>query len=123
MYAQGQGIHPIYNINIPQGLQIDNLLIASILGNLLDNAIRASAQTEEKYFEINISYIFESLNIKVFNGVCCDKIDFEKSSKKESKVHGIGISSVKENVKKLSGTFSITQDKNIVKAVVKIPIN
>ena len=25
MYAQGQGIHPIYNINIPKGLQIDNL--------------------------------------------------------------------------------------------------
>lgn len=123
MYAQGQGIHPIYNINIPQGLQIDNLLMSSILGNLLDNAIRAAVQTEEKYFEINISYIFESLNIKVLNGVGCDKIDFERSSKKESKVHGIGISSVKENVKKLSGTFSITQDKNIVKAVVKIPIN
>lgn len=52
-----------------------------------------------------------------------DKIDFEKSSKKESKVHGIGLSSVKENVKKLSGTFSITQDKNTVKAVVKIPVN
>ncbi len=123
MYAQGQGIHPIYNINIPKGLQIDNLLMSSILGNLLDNAIRATAQTEEKYFEINISYIFESLNIKVLNGVGCDKIDFEKSSKKESKVHGIGLSSVKENVKKLSGTFSITQDKNTVKAVVKIPVN
>ena len=50
MYAQGQGIHPIYNINIPKGLQIDNLLMSSILGNLLDNAIRATAQTEEKYF-------------------------------------------------------------------------
>ena len=106
-----------------KGLQIDNLLMSSILGNLLDNAIRATAQTEEKYFEINISYIFESLNIKVLNGVGCDKIDFEKSSKKESKVHGIGLSSVKENVKKLSGTFSIIQDKNIVKAMVKIPVN
>ena len=61
---------------------------------------------------------------QLFPEVCCeDKIDFEKSSKKESKVHGIGLSSVKENVKKLSGTFSITQDKNTVKAVVKIPVN
>ncbi|MBU5478031.1 GHKL domain-containing protein [Eubacterium sp. MSJ-13] len=123
MYAQGQGVHPIYNINIPQGLQIDDFVMASILGNLLDNAIRAAVQTEEKYFEVNISYIFESLNIKVLNSVACDKIDFEKSSKKESEVHGIGISSVKENVKKLRGSFSITQDKNIVKAVVEIPFS
>lgn len=50
MYAQGQGIHPIYNINIPKGLQIDNLLMSSILGNLLDNAIRADSADRRKIF-------------------------------------------------------------------------
>lgn len=122
MYAQGQGIHTIYNIKVPAGLKINDAIVASILGNLIDNAIRAAASTEEKYFEINIVYIFENLNIKIINSAGYDKIDFEKSSKLDCKVHGIGINSVRKNIKNLSGSFEIIQHENIVQAVAKIPI-
>ena len=122
MYAQGKGIHTIYNIKIPSGLKIDDEVVASILGNLIDNAIRASLLTEEKYFEINIVYVFENLNIKISNSTSSKRTNFEKSSKSESGLHGIGINSVRNNVKRLHGTFDIAQHENIVVAAVKIPV-
>lgn len=122
VYAHGKGIHTIYNIKVPNGLKIDDMLIASILGNLIDNAIRAAALTEEKYFEIDIVYVFENLNIKISNSAAYDKIDFEKSSKMNSEIHGIGINSVRRSVKNLHGFFEIKQHENIVDAVVKIPV-
>lgn len=122
MYAQGKGIHTIYNIKIPSGLKIDDEVVSSILGNLIDNAIRASLLTEEKYFEINIVYVFENLNIKISNTISSKRINFEKSSKSQSGLHGIGINSVRNNVKRLHGTFDIAQHENIVVAAVKIPV-
>ena len=122
MYAQGKGIHTIYNIKIPAGLKIDDEVVASILGNLIDNAIRASLLTEDKYFEINIVYVFENLNIKISNSTSSKRINFEKSSKSRSGLHGIGIYSVRNNVRRLHGTFDISQHENIVVAAVKIPV-
>lgn len=120
VYAGNQGIHMFCNIGLPSGLQIDEMALVTILGNLLDNAIRAEMYSKEKLIEIDISYMKENIYIKIVNHKQPGEIDFETSSKENQTWHGIGLRSVKQQVKKLNGDFKLIQQSDKVIAVVVI---
>lgn len=120
--AQAKGIHIICDIKLKVGLSMNDIVISSILGNLLDNAIRAAFSAEEKYVELRINSVWEMLQITVINFSAEKKIDFSKSSKSEKSIHGMGLRSVRNNVRDLDGTFKIEQIGNKVQAVVTVRI-
>lgn len=120
VYAGNRGIHMFCNIGLPSGLQIDEMALVTILGNLLDNAIRAEMYSKEKLIEIDISYMKENIYIKIVNHKQPGEIDFETSSKENQTWHGIGLRSVKQQVKKLNGDFKLIQQSDKVIAVVVI---
>ena len=120
IYAQGQDIHVFCNIRLPDGLLLDEGAVVTILGNLLDNAIRAEMKLEEKFIEIHINYMQENMYIKIVNHKERGKIDFKSSSKENSKWHGIGLRSVKQQLKKMNGDFSLIQKNEKVVAIAVI---
>ncbi len=120
VYAQSQNIHVFCNVSLPKGLNLDDGVMSSVLGNLLDNAIRAVMELEEKFIEVDIRYTKENLYLKVVNNKKEGTIDFEKSSKKNSLWHGIGIKSVRQQIENAGGDFKLIQEDKKVTAIAVI---
>lgn len=78
--------------------------------------------SRKKYVELRINSVWEMMQITVINFSVEKKIDFSKSSKSEKSIHGMGLRSVRNNVRDLDGTFEIEQIGNKVQAVVTVRI-
>ncbi len=110
---------------IPSELDIELFDLNVILGNLLDNAIRAAKQTHEKYLHVRISYKMGMLLIHVENSYTGDLIKEGgryRSTKEDSAAHGMGITNVQCIVKKYDGDMVITEENNrfLVKIVLYV---
>ena len=84
------------DVCIPEKLDISDMDITVILGNLLDNALRAIKEVnehgEESMLHLNLNYL---------------------TTKKDKKGHGLGLESVKEVLNKYNGVLQITCDKGV----------
>ena len=101
---------------IPSELDIELFDLNVILGNLLDNAIRAAKQTGEKYLYVRISYKMGMLLIHVENSYTGNVIkegDHYCSTKEDSVAHGMGIANVRCIVNKYDGDMIITEENNL----------
>lgn len=105
--AQSYGITFTVNAKIISNLQIDDIDLSVVLGNLIDNAIEAVVkENDEKNIHIQITQFKEILAIKIINSYSGSEISLE-SSKENTEFHGIGLKSVKHIVEKYDGSFSI----------------
>lgn len=120
LYAESQNIHIMANIKLTEGLEIDNEGIASVLGNLMDNAICEVQKLKERIIEIHIELRKNNMYLKIVNPKQNREIDFSKSKKKNSKFHGIGLQNVTKQVSQMGGDFKIIQEKDRVVALVVI---
>lgn len=105
-----------YEINIPKELEIKTFDLNVILGNLLENAIYASQNSEEKYLAIEINYDKGVLFVRVQNsygGKLEKKEEKFLSTKANRENHGIGLRSVKRVVDAYQGTMEIDHDSNM----------
>lgn len=101
---------------IPSGLAIDPFDLNVILGNLLDNAMLAAKQTQEKHLHIRISYKLGMLLIDVENSYAGELIKEGSryiSTKADSIEHGRGIENVRCIVEKYDGNIQISDDNNM----------
>lgn len=113
------------NIEIPEGIKFNNIVLITLLGNLIDNSIEACARLEntEKFIFIVIIYINKKLFIKIENPIedQIEEVDGRyKTSKDDKKNHGLGLISVKNIVEKYKGELNIEQ--NHYKFTVKVII-
>lgn len=95
----------------PIEIQIDDVDMCSLLGNIFDNAIEACRKVDknkELYFEINQKkgYINIIMKNSVQNSVIENNPEFE-TTKKNKNVHGYGIKSVKSIVEKYNGMMEL----------------
>lgn len=106
--ADIQGIIIQTEISVPTDLKITDFDINIILGNLLDNAINALDNCQEKKLYIKIKYDTGAMYIIIKN-------TFAEKSKKQydDAEHGLGLLSVENTIKKYSG-FSEYSRKNSV---------
>lgn len=117
--AQHHGITCTINAKITEKIDISDIDLSVILGNLIDNAIDATLKEENKNIHIQISQIKGILVVKIINYFSGEKIIFE-TAKNNSLLHGIGLKSVKHLVNKYNGIFSIELKDNYVIALVTI---
>lgn len=109
--------HVRCRISVPQELQIQVFDWNIILGNLMDNAIRAAAESEEKLLEIHISYQRGMLLIQMKNSYCGALVrcgDQYLSTKEEDcmeeQLHGLGMKNVKRIVEKYNGSMEVCDE-------------
>lgn len=118
--AQSHHLHMFCNVKLPEKLVLDNAAIASVLGNLLDNAITAGAKVSGSNVEVNVYMVKNNLCIKICNQTAAKQIDFTQTSASDKLRHGIGLKSVRSSVEKMDGEFSIEERDGIVTAFVTL---
>ncbi len=115
--AKQNGISINVNTVLPLNLNLSAFDMTVILGNLIDNALRAvSLVTENRFIDFVIHYSKGMLLIKITNPFCTD-IKQERgqiiTSKTDKENHGYGLRSVNETIAKYNGTIEIETDENI----------
>lgn len=120
--AEEKGITFVVNVSITEKCCLSEIDIASILGNLIDNAIEASEEEQEPYIDLTIRQEKTFIVIKIINKYSGNFSKTLETTKKKQEFHGIGIGSVKSIVKKYEGVFSIDKKATEVVAKVLIPI-
>lgn len=112
------------NINFEKCDFIEMIDVSAIFANMIDNAIEACKKVENnRYINIRGTIVKSYYVIKCENSKSNEiKIKNNKiiSSKKDSFLHGIGLSSIKKSLKKYDGDMEIIDEKN--KFILKIYI-
>ena len=106
-------------INIPEKLMLHSFDLNVVLGNLLDNAIEAAGQTEEKKLKIAIKLDKGILFINIRNscrGIADGKIQRLETTKKDAPNHGIGLDNVRRIVEKYHGDMDLICENGIMEA-------
>ena len=95
-------------INIPEKLMLKSFDLNVILGNLLDNAIDAAMQTEERKLRMTMKLEKGILNLRnSCQGVEEGKKGSMETTKTDRKNHGMGLSSVRRTVEKYHGDMEL----------------
>lgn len=119
--AEAKNIPFIINAEIPEKCPVLSAHFASVLGNLLDNAIEASVDEESPFIEVKIKPVKSYLMIVISNKCTRSNVRLE-TSKSDKRLHGIGINSVKQTVKEYKGTFVTEHSDGIFNAEIMIPM-
>lgn len=113
-------------VTIPKDINISDFDITVILGNLIDNSIRAlKASENQKELSVKIKYIKSNIIITIinsFNGNIKYKNGRLQTTKDDIENHGWGLISVKETVEKNKGHIDIQYDEKFFKVTVILPI-
>ncbi len=109
---RADNVELLVNINIPAKIEISDFDLTTILGNLLDNAIRAVKETEKnKYLSIDIQYKSGRLIIRFVNSykhIEKSKIgNYFISTKENRNKHGIGQINIERTVDKYDGIIDV----------------
>lgn len=104
--AKEQGIDYTVNAVIPKKSPINDIHLAAILGNLIDNAIEASEKEAEPYIDIEITTAQSFLIIKIINK-CTIPPKTSETTKRDRSMHGIGLKSVRQIIEDYDGEFDL----------------
>lgn len=105
---------------------IDPLDISTIFGNALDNAIEASEKLpkEQRLVSVRAERVHDMLVIVVENNAALDDLtDLEKTTKKDTFVHGFGIPNIRKAVERYEGQCRVGAEKErfVLKILIPIP--
>lgn len=129
--ARDKGIELRLKVDIPDGLELNEFDLTIILGNLLDNAVKACHKIsgEERYIDLALEYKPDYLIITVKNPIAA-KVDLEKerisvASKSENfdGNHGFGLNNIELLVKKHDGFMKIKQKDNTFEVNIALLVN
>lgn len=113
------------NINIPNDVKISSFDLTTILGNLLDNAIRATKETtNDKKISLCMYYMKGNLVILIdnsYNGSLNVKNGIFLTTKHFEKIHGIGLKNVEKALQNYNGKMEVSYTDNIFSVAVLIP--
>lgn len=118
------GITTDFKFRYNQSINVDEIELAVIIGNLLDNAIEACIKidNDERWIKGIISAADDEITISILNSTNGEIKDL-KTNKSDKVNHGIGLKSVNELVNKYNGQSSYSFDSNEFKAFVVLRNN
>ena len=100
-------------INIPEKLNLNSFDLSVVLGNLLDNALEAAVQTEEKRMEIEMSAEKGVMFLHIrnsYNGKSLGNNGILQTTKADRQNHGMGMKNVQTIVEKYHGDMDVACD-------------
>ncbi len=113
--AKTEGIDVDVGIQIPVELNIEPFDISVVLGNLLDNAVEAVRNIDEKKIDFDMKMYKSVLFIKISNhytGKIEKNKNHIKSTKQASEKHGLGLKSIENSINKYNGIMDIDYNGN-----------
>ncbi len=128
--AQAKKMEILFDVYVEPGTHMGSVAdvdMITMLGNLLDNAIRAAKQGEkEHYVKVRIFMQNEGsfCVVKIINNFGEEIIKNENgfvSTKKEKGVHGIGIQSVQNTAERYNGYLEYFVEKEVFTAILVLP--
>lgn len=108
-----RGIPVALNVLLSPQLQIDQKMLCSLLFNLWDNAIEASAAVKEPEIRFSMHEVKGYLAIEIrnkINGSVLQTNPTLRTSKKDKKNHGIGIEMIRQVVRHSEGDLQIFEE-------------
>lgn len=115
-----------YDIKNNNLSQLDPYDTVTILGDLLDNAIEAAGKSESRKILIETDF-YNDLTIIIISNSCDKKpeingMNLPATTKKNKKLHGFGLKSVKKTLKKYNGdiNFEYNNEKKLFISTVMI---
>ncbi len=124
--AEQKQIETKINIEYPHNTNIRSVDLATILGNLLDNALEAAATAPEplRFLHLTIRRINAMLIIKVKNGYGNAPVEnngkLETSKTDTASHHGWGLKSVQTAADRYDGAITINYQNGVFQAVVSL---
>ena len=115
--AEQRGIRTDLELKIPEGLDIPSFDVTVVLGNLLDNAIKAASEIEkDPYINLTLRYDKGRFLVQIENPFLGDVN--EKNGKlltiKEDKInHGIGLANIRKVIQKYNGSINLDFTDNV----------
>lgn len=103
-----EGITLDVSIDIPNKIGVSNFDISTILGNIIDNAIEAVKQTEQKYIQLSIK-----LDKGILYIVQSNHFDKEYEKKKKRSQRGLGLKNVSRIIDKYDGLIETETEASI----------
>lgn len=127
MLADKMNIEVIHTVSVPEEIAFDSTDICSIIMNLMDNAIEASAMLPKADRAIELSVIMQNnmLKLNVINSCVGDyEFDGDKliTTKEDADIHGIGLERVKKITDKYNGFFKMEPGEHSFEATVLLPM-
>ena len=111
----------ILDINLPKDLQVPAFDMATILGNLLDNAIDALKAIEDRrMISVKIKHSRGQFIVKIsntFNGIVIERANYLLTKKKDDINHGLGIKNIKKILEKYDGSMDIEYNAMIFTSI------
>lgn len=103
------------DVCIPKKLEISDVDMTVVLGNLLDNAVRAVKEADRKKLQITMRYNKGRLILQIENAYKnIIKVQGKlQTTKKEKQGHGIGLESVREVIERYDGVIQIDCEDNM----------
>lgn len=129
-WAVEQGIDVNVNMDLRQSGFIREVDLCAMITNAMDNAIEASVRVEDKKkrrIHVKAGAVQGYLVFRVMNYFEHDLVmdgDRLMSSKKDDKLHGLGILSIRYTLEKYHGSYSAEVDENhyfVLKIAIPIP--
>ena len=111
--CQIKEVHFSYDVRLCNLGGVDDFDLVAILGNLLDNALTAAQDSRERWMELATAVRNGYQVVVVENS--CDRPPVEgedglRTTKKERELHGFGLKSVAQALKKYQGDFQWEYD-------------
>lgn len=97
-------------IKIPDKIYFGDFAMCVILGNLVDNALREAAKSEEKLLSVKMEINKGILVIEVENSYAGEIIENEdglQTNQEDMDIHGIGLKSVRRVVEEVGGKMTV----------------
>jgi len=131
MEARKREIDVNLDVKIPINLGVTPYDWTVILGNLLDNAIEASEKlpVEKRYIKVRIRYTKGMLLLCIENAFQGNIEYFDiskmilKTSKNDKQAHGIGLTNVRETIKRYDGELMINEEHHKFSAEIILYVN
>ena len=123
--AKTLGVEFRVNMSVGEDFPFERSDICSIFANLLDNAIRGAAGTENGFTEVIASQSMGLMSIEVRNSTS-KELNSEKnrpaSDKSEPQKHGLGLEIVGNIAEKYDGKFVLSSENGVARAAVTLPL-
>lgn len=105
-----------YEVNVPKELEIRLFDLTIVIGNLLENAIDAAKDSQEKWMEVSVNFEQGMLFIRIrnsYDNAVQKQGDIYITTKKKTQEHGIGLQNVRKVVDNYKGEMQISDQNNI----------